>query len=156
MRTIKRMKTYVAKPSELKPLWHVFDASKEPLGRMATKIATILQGKHRPIYTPTINTGDFVIVINASKPKTTGKKMEQKTYNHHSGFPGGLKTYRLDQMLERNPTRVIELAVHGMLPKTVMGKRMMKRLKIYPGDHHPHQPQLGGFGFPTDQGEVSG
>ena len=145
MATVKRTRTYVAKPSELAPRWHLFDASQMPLGRLAVQIATILQGKHRPIYTANINTGDFVVVVNSRRVRTTGKKRQQKEYNFHSGYQGGIRTVTLDKMLERTPNKVIELAVWGMLPKTTMGRHMLKRMKIYAGADHPHQAQITGY-----------
>ena len=145
MVAIKRTRTYVAKPTELDPRWHLFDASAVPLGRMAGKIATILQGKHRPTYTKTINTGDFVVVVNSASVLTTGKKREQKQYHFHSGYQGGLRTVTMDKMLDRTPNKVIEMAVWGMLPKTTMGRHMLKRMKVYSGTDHPHQAQLAGY-----------
>lgn len=142
MVALKIKKTYVAKPQELQPAWHLFDAQERPLGRIATEIATILQGKHRSIYTATLNTGDYVVVVNASKVNVTGKKASQKKYHFHSQYPGGLRTFTMEQMLGRNPTKVFELAVRGMLPKTTLGRQMLKRLKVYPGESHPHQAQL--------------
>lgn len=149
MVAIKRTRTYVAKPTELNPRWHLFDASVLPLGRMAVEIATILQGKHRPIYTATINTGDFVVVVNSATVKTTGKKREQKEYNFHSGYKGGLRTVTMDKMLDRTPNKVIEMAVWGMLPKTNLGRHMLKRMKVYSGPDHPHQAQIAGYA-PTE------
>lgn len=143
--SVKRTRTYVAKPSELSPRWHLFDASRMPLGRLAVQIATVLQGKHRPVYTANINTGDFVVVVNSANVRTTGKKREQKEYNFHSGYQGGLRTLTMDRMLERTPNKVIEQAVWGMLPKTTMGRRMLKRMKVYPGPDHPHQAQITGY-----------
>jgi len=147
---LKIKRTYVAKPRELDPSWHLFDAKEGPLGRMATEIAKILQGKHRAMYTATLNTGDYVVVINASKVKVTGKKVNQKKYYFHSQHPGGLRTFTLEQMLARNPKRVVELAVRGMLPRTTLGRQMLKRLKVYPGETHPHQAQIS-----SDQTESS-
>ena len=146
MAQIKMRKTHVAKPKELRPLWHVFDARSKPLGRLASEIARILQGKHRPIYTPTINTGDYVVVVNSSRVNVTGKKREQKEYNFHSQYPGGHRTFTMEQLQRRNPSRIVELAVRGMLPKTTLGRQMLKRLKIYPGSEHPHQAQIRGAG----------
>ena len=143
--SVKRTRTYVAKPAELNPRWHLFDASQAPLGRLAVQIATILQGKHRPTYTANINTGDFVVVVNSAKAYTTGKKREQKVYQSHSGYQGGLKTVTLGKMLERTPNRVIVQAVWGMLPKTSMGRHMLKRMKVYAGPNHPHQAQITGY-----------
>ena len=146
MAQIKMRKTHVAKPKELRPLWHVFDARSKPLGRLASEIARILQGKHRPIYTPTINTGGYVVVVNSSRVNVTGKKREQKEYNFHSQYPGGHRTFTMEQLQRRNPSRIVELAVRGMLPKTALGRQMLKRLKIYPGSEHPHQAQIRGVG----------
>ena len=142
MVALKIKRTYVAKPQELQPSWHLFDAQEKPLGRMATEIAKILQGKHKAMYTATLNTGDYVVVINASKVKVTGNKVIQKKYYFHSQYPGGLRTFTLEQMLSRNPKRVMELAVRGMLPKTTLGRQMLKRLKVYSNEEHPHKAQL--------------
>jgi large subunit ribosomal protein L13 len=135
------MKTYSAKKSEVVPRWYVVDAQGRVLGRLAARIATILQGKHKPIYTPHVDTGDFVVVINAGKIKVTGKKLEQKEYRRYSGYPGGLHSRKLGEMLERFPTRVIEQAVRRMLPKTKLGRAMFKKLKVYAGPEHPHEAQ---------------
>jgi large subunit ribosomal protein L13 len=143
---IKLKKSYVAKPAEINPLWHLVDANQMTVGRLATRIATILQGKHHPMYTPTIMTGDFVVVINAAKMAFTGKKLTQKTFHFHSGYPGGMREITLGAMMQRNPARVVELAVRRMLPKTTLGGRMLKRLKIYATEDHPHQAQMKGFG----------
>ena len=137
------MKTYSAKAADIKREWHVFDASGKTLGRLATQIANLLMGKHKPIFTPNQDTGDFVIVINAKKVHVTGKKLTQKTYYRHSGYPGGLKSITLEKMLQTHPTRVIEYAVKGMLPRTKLGTAMRKKLKIYAGSTHPHQAQIG-------------
>ena len=142
--TTKRMKTYSAKPSEMDPLWQVIDATDRPLGRLAGEVARILQGKHRPTYTPHILTGDFVIVVNASHVGVTGRKLDQKAYYHHSGYPGGLKTTLLKQMLAKHPDRVIRRAVKGMLPKNTLAQHMLRRLKVYAGADHPHQAQVVG------------
>ena len=144
MAQIKIRKTYVTKPKDLRPLWHVFDASSRPLGRLASEIAVILQGKHKPAYTPTINTGDYVVVINSGHVYVTGKKREQKEYNFHSQHPGGHRTFTMEQLQRRNPSRVVQLAVRGMLPKTTLGRQMFKRLKVYSGLEHPHQAQIKG------------
>jgi len=138
------MKTYSTKASDLKPAWHVVDASGKTLGRLATEVATLLMGKHKPIYSPHLNTGDFVIVLNAAKVRVTGRKAEQKTYYRHSGYPGGLKSATFARTVETHPTRVIEHAVKGMLPRNRLGRDMMRRLKVYSGDVHPHQSQVGG------------
>ena len=145
--TTKSHKTYVAKPSDLRPAWHVFDASEIPLGRLASKIAQLLQGKHRALYTPTLNTGDFVIVVNAARVFVTGKKLKQKEYHFHSGYPGGFRTFTMEELLKRNPGRVVQQAVKGMLPKTTLGRQMLKRLKVYPGADHPHEAQVGTTGM---------
>ena len=142
MATTKMKKTYVARPVDLQPQWHVFDAAETPLGRLASEIARLLQGKHRPLYTPTINTGDFVVVVNAANVRVTGRKLAQKEYHFHSRYPGGLRTFTLEQMLKRNPNRVIEKAVQGMLPKTTLGRQMLKRLRVYPGHEHLHDAQV--------------
>jgi len=137
------MKTYSAKASDLEPRWHVIDASGKTLGRLASEVATILMGKHKPIYSPHLLSGDYVIVLNASKVRVTGNKAEQKLYYRHSGYPGGLKSTTLGKMMQTHPTRVIEYAVKGMLPHNRLGRQMIKRLKVYSGDTHPHQGQVG-------------
>jgi len=135
------MKTYSTKVSEIKRQWHVIDASGKVLGRLATQVARLLMGKHKPIYSPNLDTGDFVIVINADKVRVTGNKAKQKVYYKHSGYPGGLKSISLEKMMQTNPTRVIEHAVKGMIPHTRLGASMMKKLKVYVGDTHPHLAQ---------------
>jgi large subunit ribosomal protein L13 len=137
------MKTYSTKSSDLTPQWHVIDASGKTLGRLASVVATLLMGKHKPIYTPNLNTGDFVIVVNAAKVRVTGNKAQQKVYYRHSGYPGGLKSVTLERMMQTHPTRVIEYAVKGMLPHNRLGRDMLRRLKVYAGDTHPHQAQVG-------------
>lgn len=136
------MKTYSTKFADLAPQWHVFDASGKTLGRLASEIAILLLGKHKPIYTYHLITGDYVIVVNAAKVRVTGKKAQQKMYYRHSNYPGGLKSTTFARMMETHPTRVIESAVKGMLPHNRQGRAMMKRLKIYRGDTHPHQAQV--------------
>jgi len=128
--------------SELNPDWHVVDAAGKTLGRISSEIAVLLQGKHKPGYVPYLNTGDYVVVINAEKIHVTGKKIEQKKYYRHSGYHGGLKETNLQQMLEKHPDRVIKQSVKGMLPKNVPGRRMLGRLKVYAGSEHPHQAQV--------------
>ena len=128
--------------SELNPDWHVVDAAGKTLGRISSEIAVLLQGKHKPGYVPYLNTGDYVVVINAEKIHVTGKKIEQKKYYRHSGYHGGLKETNLQQMLEKHPDRVIKQSVKGMLPKNVPGRRMLGRLKVYAGSDHPHQAQV--------------
>jgi len=135
------MTTYSARASELEPRWYVIDAQDMVLGRLASQIAQILRGKHKPTFTPNQNCGDFVIVINAAKVAVTGKRLDQKMYYHHSGYPGGLRTETLRQVLARHPDRAIQSAVKGMLPHNRLGDAIMARLKIYGGPHHPHQAQ---------------
>ena len=147
---MKRNKTHMAKPLEVQPQWHVIDATGQTLGRMATRISRTLQGKDKPIYTPHVLTGDCVIVINASKVRVTGRKMDQKTYYRHSGYVGNLKTFLLKDMMESHPERVLELAVRGMLPKNKLASQMLKRLKVYRGESHPHQAQTAVAASPTD------
>lgn len=135
-------KPYQTKASDVQAVWHVVDAENKTLGRVATEIATLLQGKHKSLYVPYINTGDFVIVVNAEKVRVTGKKLEQKKYYRHSGYHGGLKERTLAQVLQKTPNRAIEHAVKGMLPKNNMGRRMLSRLKVYAGPTHPHEAQV--------------
>ncbi len=135
------MKTYSAKASDIKREWHVIDASDKVLGRLATQIAGLLMGKHKPIFSRNLDTGDFVVVINADKIRVTGNKARQKIYYRHSGYPGGLKVVSLETMMQTNPAQVIEQAVKGMLPHTRLGNSMMKKLRVYAGDSHPHQAQ---------------
>ncbi len=129
------------KPEEVEVKWYLVDAEGKTLGRLASEIAKILMGKHKPQYSPNMVLGDFVVVINADKIKVTGKKLTQKIYYRHSGYLGNLKAIPLKLMLEKHPERVIQLAVRGMLPKNKLRKRMMKRLKVYRGPEHPHQAQ---------------
>ena len=135
-------KPYQVKASDLKPVWHVIDAEGKTLGRLASEIATLLMGKHKPTYVSHLNTGDFVVVVNADKIRVTGRKLEQKVYYRHSGYHGGLKRQTLEDLLRKAPTRVIRHAVRGMLPKNIMGRRMLSRLKLYAGAHHPHEAQV--------------
>ncbi|MEJ5257354.1 MAG: 50S ribosomal protein L13 [Fervidobacterium sp.] len=121
--------------------WYLVDAADKPLGRLATRIALLLQGKNEPTWAPHLDNGNYVVVINADKVKLTGKKVNQKVYYHHSGYPGGLKAQTARQLLEKHPERVIELAVKRMLPKTVVGTHQFKRLKVYAGENHPHEAQ---------------
>ena len=134
-------KTYSAKKEDIKRKWYIIDAKGEVLGKVAVKAATILRGKHKPIYTPHIDTGDYVIVVNASQVVLTGKKLEQKYYRRHSGYPGGLKSIRYDRLLKEKPKKVIELAIRGMLPKTKLGRAMLKKLRVYKGSEHSHEAQ---------------
>ncbi|MDA1371612.1 MAG: 50S ribosomal protein L13 [Proteobacteria bacterium] len=135
------MKTYSAKPHEVDQNWLLVDADGLTLGRMATAIATRLRGKHKAEYTPHVDTGDFVVVINADKVKVTGKKASDKLYHAHSGFPGGLKTISFEKLQEKAPEKIIRLAVKGMLPRTPLGRAMFKKLKVYAGAEHPHSAQ---------------
>jgi len=135
------MKTYSAKASDIERQWHVIDASGKVLGRLATQVAGLLMGKHKPIFSRNLDTGDFVVIINADKVRVTGNKAKQKIYYRHSGYPGGLKAISLEKMMQTNPTRVIEHAVKGMLPHTRLGASMVKKLKVYVGDTHPHRGQ---------------
>jgi len=135
------MKTYSTKRADIERKWHLIDASDKTLGRIATRIAGLLMGKHKPIFSPNLDTGDFVVVINADKVHITGNKAKQKLYYRHSGYPGGLKSISLEKMMQTNPTRVIEHAVNGMLPHTRLGASMKKRLKVYAGETHPHPVQ---------------
>jgi len=134
-------KTYSAKPEEIERTWYVVDAEGKTLGRLAAEIAKILRGKHKPIYTPHVDTGDYVIVVNADKVRVTGNRLDQKIYYRHSGYIGGLKAVPLRRMLETHPERVIEHAVKGMLPKNRLGRKVYKKLKVYASPDHPHQAQ---------------
>lgn len=134
-------KTYSAKPKEIQRQWHVVDAEGQVLGRLASQVATLLRGKHKPTFTPHLDTGDFVIVINAEKIRVTGKKEQDKLYRRHSGYPGGLKTENLARVAARRPERVIERAVRGMLPKGKLGRAQLGKLKVVCGAEHPHQAQ---------------
>ncbi len=135
------MKTYSTKASDIKREWHVFDASDRILGKLATQVASLLMGKHKPMFTRNLDTGDFVVIINADKVRVTGNKAKQKLYYRHSGYPGGFKSISLEKMMQTNPTRVIEYAVKGMLPHTRLGASMLKKLRVYVGDSHPHLAQ---------------
>ena len=135
-------KPYQTRASDLKPVWHVRDAEGQTLGRFASGIAVLLQGKHKPHYSPHLNSGDFVVVINAEKIVVTGKKLDQKVYYRHSGYPGGLTERTLSQVLQRSPTYALKHAVKGMLPKNTLGRRMLSRLKLYAGGSHPHEAQV--------------
>jgi large subunit ribosomal protein L13 len=136
-------KTYSVKASDIERKWHVIDASYEVLGRLATRIAGLLMGKHKPMFSRHLDVGDFVVVINAEKIRVTGNKAKQKMYYRHSGYPGGLKSVSLEKMMQTHPSRVIEHAVKGMLPRNKLSADMMKRLKVYSGDSHPHAGQVG-------------
>ncbi len=140
---MKRTSTYFPKSGDVAENWKVVDATGQALGRLARDIAVSLQGKDKPSYTPHTLTGDFVVVVNASNVRTTGRKTTQKYYYRHSGYVGNLKSIRLREMLETHPERVIELAVKGMLPRNHMGRQMLRRLKVYAGPQHPHDAQVG-------------
>jgi large subunit ribosomal protein L13 len=134
-------KTYVATPSKRERNWLLVDAADKTLGRLATQIADVLRGKRKPEYTPHIDTGDFVIVVNAEKIRVTGNKLQAKQYHRHSGYPGGLRTRTLQEMLDRRPEEVIRLAVKGMLPRNRLGRQQLRKLKVYAGPDHPHEAQ---------------
>ena len=133
--------TVSAKPAEVRREWYVVDAAGKTLGRMASEIARRLKGKHKPIFTPHVDTGDYIIVVNAGKVRVTGKKLQDKMYHRFTGYVGNLKTESLQQALERHPERVIEIAVKGMLPKNTLGRAMYRKLKVYKGSEHPHAAQ---------------
>jgi large subunit ribosomal protein L13 len=135
------MKTYQAKKEELEQKWYLVNAEGKVLGRLATELAKILKGKNKPIYTPHLDTGDFVIVVNAGKLTLTGKKMKDKIYYHHTGYPGGIKEMNAEKLLAKKPTEMIRMAVKGMLPKNSLGREMLRKLKIYAGPNHPHEAQ---------------
>ncbi len=135
------MKTYQATKEELDPKWYVVNAEGKILGRLSAELAKILKGKNKPTYTPHLDTGDFVIVVNAGKVTLTGKKLKDKVYYHHTGYPGGIKQTTAEKLLAKKPTEVIRTAVKGMLPKNSLGRQMLRKLKIYPGPKHPHEAQ---------------
>ena len=135
------MKTYTAKPGEIQRDWYVVDAEGKTLGRLATQIADMLRGKRKPEYTPHCDTGDFVVVINAEKVRVTGRKMEQKLYWRHSGYPGGIRSRTLAEMLDRQPEEVLRKAVKGMIPRNKLGRAQLRKLKVYAGTEHPHAAQ---------------
>ena len=148
------MKTYSPKAKDIEREWWVIDAGDKTLGKIATQAASLLRGKHKPMYAPHIDTGDYVVVINAAKVKVTGKKAEQKIYYRHSGYPGGLKSRSFEEIFSKDPGRVIELAVKGMLPHNNLGRAMFKKLRVYAGNEHPHQAQVS-FNHP-EQSEKAG
>jgi len=135
------MKTFSAKPAEVRRDWFVIDATGKTLGRMATEIAARLRGKHKPEYTPHVDTGDYIVVVNAEKVAVTGNKQNDKTYYRHSGYPGGMKSMTFDKMVQHAPERIIEIAVKGMLPKNPLGRAMFRKLKVYAGPDHNHVAQ---------------
>lgn len=135
------MKSYVAKPLEIERKWYVVDAEGKTLGRLASEVAKILRGKHKPIFTPHVDTGDYVIVVNAEKIRVTGKKMDQKMYRWHTGYVGNFKERTFREMSQRNPERIVELAIKGMLPHNSLGSQMYRKLKVYAGPEHKHEAQ---------------
>jgi large subunit ribosomal protein L13 len=135
------VRTFTQKTANIERNWYVVDAKGETLGRLASRIAPILRGKHKPTFTPHLDCGDFVIVVNAEKVRVTGNKLDQKRYYRHTGYPGGLRSISLRDQLATHPERVVQAAVRGMLPKNRLGRRMIKKLKVYPGGSHPHQAQ---------------
>ena len=136
------MKTYTTKLSEIERQWHLIDANDEILGRLATRIARLIMGKHKPTFSPNLDTGDYVVVINAEKVRVTGDKEKQKLYYRHSGYPGGFKNVSYEKMMQTHPTRIIEHAVKGMLPHNKLGRAMIKKLKVYAGDAHPYAARI--------------
>ncbi len=134
-------KTYYPKPGEVSRDWYIVDANGQNLGRLASKIATVLMGKHKPQFTPGVDIGDFVVVVNCERITVTGKKLDDKIYYHHTGYPGGIKEINLRDQLARHPERVIKSAVWGMVPHNKYGRKLMKKIKIYAGPDHPHGPQ---------------
>ncbi len=135
------MKTFLPQEEAIERRWYVIDAADRVLGRVASRVASVLMGKDKPTYTEFLDTGDFVVVLNADKIRLTGKKLDQKVYRRHSGYPGGLKEVTAREMLEKHPERLVESAVKGMLPKNKLGSKMIKKLKVYAGADHPHQAQ---------------
>ena len=136
------MKTHVTKSKEVERKWHVIDAADKTLGKLATEAARWLMGKHKPIFSPNLDTGDHVVVVNAEKVKVTGNKLKEKHYYRHSGYPGGFKSIPLEKMMQNDPTRVVEHAVRGMVPRTRLGAQMLKKLRVHTGDSHPHLAQV--------------
>ncbi|GJL55427.1 MAG: 50S ribosomal protein L13 [Nitrospirales bacterium] len=135
------MRSFQAKPLEIERKWHLIDAEGKTLGRLASRIAMLLRGKHKPTFTPNVDTGDHVVVINTSQIHLTRNKFTVKTYYHHTGYPGGIKSVTAEQLHEKKPTELLNLAIRGMLPKSPLGKQMAKKLRLYPGAEHPHEAQ---------------
>ncbi|MCH7741065.1 MAG: 50S ribosomal protein L13 [Proteobacteria bacterium] len=135
------MKTHSARKEDVKHAWYVVDATDKTLGRMSTQIAIRLRGKHKAEYTPHVDTGDYIVVVNAEKVKVTGNKARDKTYYHHTGFPGGIKSITFEKLIEKAPERVIQMAVKGMMPKNKLSRSMLSKLKVYAGSEHPHAAQ---------------
>jgi large subunit ribosomal protein L13 len=140
-RRLTTVRTYTPKPADVERQWHVIDATDVVLGRLASQVATLLRGKHKPIFAPHLDTGDFVIIINADKVALSGKKLEQKKAYRHSGYPGGLRAMSYGDLMEKHPERAVEKAIKGMLPKNTLGRQMFSKLKVYTGPEHPHQAQ---------------
>ncbi len=136
------MKTYTLKEKDIQRQWHVIDASGQTLGKLATHVAGLLMGKHKPVFSRNLDSGDYVVVVNAAKVTVTGNKPKQKMYYRHSGYPAGFKSYSLEKLMQDNPPRVVEHAVKGMLPRTRLGARMLQKLKVYAGESHPHLAQV--------------
>ncbi len=139
---VMNIKTYSLSSKDVEVRWHVVDATEKPLGRLATEVVHLLRGKYRPTYTPHMDNGDFVIVVNASKVRVTGNKMQQKIYYRHSGYPGGLTETPLARMLEKHPERIVQAAVKGMIPHNRLGRKILRHLKVYAGPDHPHEAQV--------------
>ena len=137
----KKMKSYVAKPADIERKWYVVDAEGKTLGRLATEVATVLRGKHKPTFTPHMDCGDYVIVVNADKVDVTGKKRKEKVYKRHTGYPGGLREITFDKLIAKKPEEIVRHAVKGMMPKGKLGRQMYKKLKVYAGPEHNHQAQ---------------
>jgi large subunit ribosomal protein L13 len=135
------MSTYLEKPADVKETWHLVNAEGKTLGRLAARVAGVLRGKHRPTFTPNVDMGDHVVIVNAEKIQLTGSKMETKLYRHHSGYPGGLKTASAQHLFRKDPTQLLTRAIEGMLPKNPLGNHMAKKLRVYVGPNHPHQAQ---------------
>ncbi|MBI3357185.1 MAG: 50S ribosomal protein L13 [Nitrospirae bacterium] len=135
------MTTYLENPTEVKETWHLVNAEGKTLGRLAARVANILRGKHRPTFTPNVDMGDHVVIVNAEKIQLTGSKMKTKLYRHHSGYPGGLKTTAAEHLFRKDPTQLLTRAIEGMLPKNPLGNGMAKKLRVYVGPNHPHQAQ---------------
>jgi len=135
------MKTYQAKKEEFKHQWYLVNAEGKVLGRLASGLAKILRGKHKPTFTPHVDTGDFIVVVNAGKVSLTGRKLKNKTYYHYTGYPGGIKEMSAEKLLAKKPAEMIRMAVKGMLPKTSLGRQMFRKLKVYAGPNHPHKAQ---------------
>ncbi|NLP46450.1 MAG: 50S ribosomal protein L13 [Epulopiscium sp.] len=135
------MKTYMANAQNVERKWYIIDATDMPLGRLASEVAKILRGKHKPTYTPHVDTGDHVIIINAENIKLTGKKLDQKYYHYHTGYPGGIRSIQYRELMEKNPEKAVMIAVKGMLPKNSLGRQMLTKLRVYRGAEHPHEAQ---------------